>query len=160
MRLRDREMTLSEQNADLTQTIEQLKQTLMANNISLSAGAISIPTPASTQHTAPFAIPPLSAGSMSFSGRTAVSEAPVTINLTELGLIEPSKPCSMTAALGFPTPYEDPSADLEFAYQSPDDEQLMGVHGTPVTSTVLTTALSTQSAVDFVLEYVMDENHS
>ena len=151
-------MNLSEQNESLIQTVERLRHALQSYNVPLPLEipvmASSIPgsSPEPLHHTAPFAIPTSNAVGSPFLDRSSFSEPRVTINLTELASVEPMKPCSITAALDYPTPYEDPPTDLAQAFRTygPQSPASQTKSSNP---RLLSATLSSQSAVDFVLEY-------
>jgi hypothetical protein len=88
----------------------------------------------------------LAPGEMSSAGS-------VTIDLTELSVIEPEKWCSVTAAMDVPIPFEVPTIvpaqPSSHGHISPSHtlrEGSVGNYG-------LAPALSPQAAIDFVLEY-------
>lgn len=143
MRLRDSETALKTENASLKAALDQ-NGLSVPNGPSRSSWRASVSPPSDAALL--FAPSSPSVGNVS-------SATSVTIDLTELSVIEPEKWCSVTAAMEETRPFEIPTVSLP---------QLSGFDDQALSSTLRagsvgnygdSPALSPQAAIDFVLEY-------
>lgn len=137
LRLRELEKELVGEKETLNEQIELLKHVLLSNNLSLPSGFDPVGN-APTTHD---------------NGKDSIfaSQAPVTVDLTELSRIEAEKWCGITAAEEVPPPYVEPTSDALQLFRT-----LSPPSGAPATSSsetrIIAPTLNAQSAVDFVLE--------
>ena len=136
LRLRARESELVDENQALHDETKLLKQMLASNSIQL-------PYEFSVYETG--SDPMLS----NETSRETTTEPTVTIDLTDLSRIEASKWCGVTAAAEIPPRYVEPSKTVKSfrnAVTTP------GARIVSQSSRIISTTLSAQLAVDFVLE--------
>jgi hypothetical protein len=166
LRLRDRESHLVHENEMLNSRIVALSQPSFANERPLINENVSLPEP---QFLLPSNASPIDytggfgtslesfhgdlSASHSATGSGVGTSPSITVDLTELSIIEPEKWCSETAALEVPRRYELP-------FVSP--AQLVAEQNNPATAHwgssrrqqyVSAPPLSQQAGIDFVLEY-------
>lgn len=144
LRLRDSETALKAEN-------KQLKAALNQNGLSLPNGA-SPPTWRSS-----FSPPPdntllFAASSPDFGALSSATS--VTIDLTELNVIEPEKWCSVTAAMEETRPFEIPTISPAQLSEYETNGVMSTLRQGSVGNYGAFPALSPQAAIDFVLEYV------
>lgn len=117
--------------------IELLKQVLLSNNLSLPSGFDPVGNVQITNDLGKVSI--------------FTSQAPVTVDLTELSRIEAEKWCGIAAAEEVPPPYVEPTSNALRPFRT-----LSPPSGVPASSDlescIITMTLNAQSAVDFVLE--------
>jgi hypothetical protein len=84
--------------------------------------------------------------------RETTAEPTVTIDLTDLSRIEPSKWCGTTAATEIPPRYIEPPSKTVKSFQTTVPTPGGVAKIASPSSRIISTTLSAQSAVDFVLE--------
>lgn len=101
-----------------------------------------------------FSLPDLSGDiSSNWSSRETTVEPTVTIDLTELSRIEASKWCGITAAAEIPPSYVEPPLEKVQSFRTTVTTPGGGIaKSIPPDSRIISSELSAQSAVDFVLE--------
>lgn len=138
LRLRERENELVDESQALHDQVKLLKQMLASNSIQLPYEFWSFETE----------------GDMQSSGtsRETTAEPTVTIDLTDLSRVEASKWCGITAAVEIPPPYVEPPSKAIKSFRTTVTAPGGVAKITSPSSRIISTALSAQSAVDFVLE--------
>jgi hypothetical protein len=125
-----------DENQTLHDQIKLLKQMLASNSIQLPYGFSPPETDAE--------LPPTNG-----TDNEAMAEPTVTIDLTDISRIEAEKWCGVTAQTEIPPPYVEPSSKTVKPFRTAVTTS--GVVSIP-SSRIISTTLSAQLAVDFVLE--------
>jgi hypothetical protein len=139
LRLRARECELVDENQTLHGQVKSLKQMLASNSTQLPYEFSSPETRSD--------LPP-SNGTI----REATAEPTVTVDLTDLSRIEAKKWCEVTAETEIPPPYIEPPSKPAKSFRTTVTAPGEVAKIASPTSRIISTTLSAQSAIDFVLE--------
>ena len=140
LRLREREQVLVGETESLNGQIQQLKNVLLSNNVSLPGELHSIsPQDDVTMNTSQDRTPVFTA------------QSPVTVDLTELSRVEATKWCGAVARDEVPPPFVEPASNALEALRTTSHAS-GSFNGASGESRLVSTTLNPQSAVDFVLE--------
>jgi len=139
LRLRARESELVDDNHTLQNQVKSLKQMLASNSVQLPYGF----SPPETRNDLP---------SSNGTSREVTAEPTVTVDLTDLSRIEAKKWCGAESEI--PPPYVEPPLKTAKSFRTTPTVTASGgvTQIASPTSRIISTTLSAQSAIDFVLE--------